>query len=230
LKTALKHYASPTLVLINAQENKNIVLGGALNIQSSNPSNPATVSMLEMNGNGLNALSASINQIKTDAMRRTVQGLLDAAGANASGEALLLRSAAGTATIGNIDETGAKAIEEQLVFASMWAGATRKEAGDRISVEADISYMSNPRTIKELTGLLAANIGNSGKPFLSRRNLYALAEKMHPGTLSTFEDNELQIEQEQTPESTGSTANFLSLFASMNQNDDDTDKNTTETP
>jgi hypothetical protein len=104
----------------------------------------------------------------------------------------MLRTAAGTASIGAIDETGALAIEEQLIFASIWAGSTLKEAGDRISVKADTSYMSAKGTVQEFVSLLSSNAA-TGQAFLSKRNLYAIIESLYPNILTNFDDNEIML-------------------------------------
>jgi len=72
-----------------------------------------------------------------------IVGMLESVGANTSGTAITLRTAAGTATIGAIDRAGAHAIEEQLCFAAKWSGMSREEAGENISYEVDTSYMAS---------------------------------------------------------------------------------------
>ena len=128
------------------------------------------------------------------ALRNTsIRELLDGAGANSSGDALQLRTASGTAMIATIDQTGARAIEEQLIYASMWAGATFEEAGGRISYKADTSYLSSDFQLQSVVSLLSVNaMADGGMPLLSKANLYAILEKSLPNTLTSFEDNESQ--------------------------------------
>lgn len=194
-KLALTNHARPTLVTMNAKSVNRLVLGGLLELQSQG-NNPASAVILETSGAGLNALSASVAKIKEDALRRTIQGMLDAAGANSSGEALALRTAAGTATIAAIDLAGARAVEEQLCFAAFWAGLTWRESGERISYSVDTSYINKSGTIAEFVGLMGANIGADGKPLLSRRNLFAIVSASYPNIVSSWDDNELQLESE----------------------------------
>lgn len=197
-KLALANHARPTLVVSNAKTDAHLVLGGLLKLESpAGTTNPAHAQILETTGAGLNALATSVEKIKSDAMRRTIQGVLDSVGANTSGTAIALRTAAGTATIGSIDRAGARAIEEQLCFAAVWAGATWDEAGSRISFEVDTSYMENDnRTVSEFVGLMAANIGADGKPLLSRKGLYRLLQMHYQGILPEWADNEIEIEMQ----------------------------------
>ena len=121
--------------------------------------------------------------------------MLESVGANTSGTAITLRTAAGTATIGTIDRAGAKAIEEQLCFAAVWSGMSWDEAGKNIGYEVDTSYMASQGTVQEFVSLMGANL-SMGAPFLSRQNLYSIVQKLHPSTLTDYEINELQKEEE----------------------------------
>lgn len=194
-KQALANHAKPTLVIANAQTQGKIVLGGMLKLASS-AGVQADAKILETGGAGLSALGQSVDRIKNDALRRTIQGMLESAGANSSGEALMLRTAAGTATIASIDLAGARAIEEQLCFAARWAGATEREAGEWISYTVDTSYMGDTATLQEVVSLLTANSAG-GRKLLSRQNLYAVLKKEFGDTISDYEDNELQVEEEE---------------------------------
>ena len=68
----------------------------------------------------------------------------------------------------------ARAIEEQLVFAAIWAGASAKEAGKRISYQADTSYLGSKFSLGEVTSFLVTN-GNL--KVLSNENQYAILER-----------------------------------------------------
>ncbi|MDO4587893.1 MAG: hypothetical protein Q4C95_11450 [Planctomycetia bacterium] len=111
------------------------------------------------------------------------------AGANSSGEAIQLRTSSGTSAIAAIDNAGARAIEEQLIFAAIWAGATRKEAGERISYLSDTSYLGTNFQLQSIVSLLEKN---SQTGLLSNRNMYAIINKAVPGVLSSYDDNEVQ--------------------------------------
>jgi hypothetical protein len=192
-KRSLVNYSSPTLVLSNMKATGKLALGGVMELQSERETN-SSVTLLETSGSGLNQFSACITQIKADALRRTVQGMLESAGANSSGEALLLRMAAGTATIAQIHTTAQNAILEQLCYAARWTGATQDEAAERIDYKVNTTYMGNATTLSEIVGIMAANHSVDGK-ILSKRNLYSLLQSVSP-ELSSYEDNELQIEEE----------------------------------
>jgi hypothetical protein len=195
-KQSLVNHARATLVICNAKPDDHLVLGGMLQLTSISPQFPASAQLLETSGAGLTQMGNCVDKVKDNALRRTIQGVLEAAGAGSSGEALMLRTTAGTATIAEIDSAGARAIEEQLCFAARWAGATLREVGDRISFKVDTSYMGNHATLQEIVSLITSN-RSSGRPLLSRRNLYALLAKREPDVLSSYEDNELQLEDEE---------------------------------
>lgn len=195
-KKALWNFASPTVCVANAKkpEDKQVKLGDLLWFQSAT-GNPVSVSLLETNGSGLAEMRNAKDEMKQALRNSSVRELLNGAGANASGDALMLRTASGTAMIASIDQAGAHAIEEQLIFASIWAGATPQEAAERISYKADTSYLATDFQLQSVVSLLTANgTADAGEPFLSKRNLYSVLEKSIPGALSSFEDNEYQIE------------------------------------
>ena len=193
-KQAMINHATPTLVTLNAKVPEDMSLGGVMSIVGDEGVK-ADVRMMETNAGGLAELGRCAKAVKEEAMRRTIFGMLESVGANTSGTAITLRTAAGTATISEIDRAGARAIEEQLCYAAVWSGMTWEQAGENISYEVDTSYMASQGTVQEFVQLMGANMA-MGKPFLSKRNLYAIAEKHHPKTLTSYEENELQIEEE----------------------------------
>jgi hypothetical protein len=193
-KQAMVNHATPTLVVLNAQMPENMTLGGVMSVVSAD-STKADVRMMETNAGGLAELGRSAESIRERAIRRTIIGMLESVGANTSGKAITLRTAAGTATVGEIDRAGARAIEEQLCFAAVWSGMSWYEAGESISYEVDTSYMASQGTVREFVTLMGANL-SMGEPFLSRQNLYAILQKLNPSTLTDWDDNELQKEYE----------------------------------
>ncbi|MDO4587975.1 MAG: hypothetical protein Q4C95_11880 [Planctomycetia bacterium] len=189
-KRAIQNHATPTLVVCNAAKpTEGVYLGGVIWTQSSG-NNQVSASILETSGAGLAEMRNAKESLKNSLKYSSIRDLLDGAGANSSGEAIQLRTASGTAAIAAIDRTGAKALEEQLVFASVWSGATFAEAGDRISFEADVSYLGTDFSLQTVVSLLQAN---QQTQTLSRQNLYSILEKSVPGTLSSFDDNEIQL-------------------------------------
>lgn len=101
--------------------------------------------------------------------------------------------ASGTAMIATIDQTGARAIEEQLIYASLWAGATVEQAGERINYKVDTSYLSTDFQLQSVVALLSANgQADNGRPLLSKENIYSILSKSLPNTLTSYEDNESQ--------------------------------------
>lgn len=193
-KTALQNHASPTLVVANADRpDPNIALGGVI-WPTSRGGLPITASLLETSGQGLAELRAAKNYTK-DALRYTsVRDLLEGAGANSSAEAIKLRTSTGTAAVAAIDRTGARAIEEQLIFASVWAGATFQQAMNRISYEADTSYVVTELQLQTVSNFIAQNEEHR---VLSRETLYRLLSKSLPGILPPYEDNDAQLIREQ---------------------------------
>ena len=194
-KQAMVNHATPTLVALNATMPDGMTLGGVISVLSEEGGKGADVRMLETNAGGLAELGRSAKSIKEEAMRRTIFGMLESVGANTSGAAITLRTAAGTATVGSIDSAGARAIEEQLCFAAVWSGMTWDQAGESISYTVDTSYMASQGTVQSFVSLMGANL-SMGTPFLSRQNLWSIVEKLHPGTLTDYETNELQKEDE----------------------------------
>ena len=194
-KQAMINHATPTLVVLNAKMSNDMTLGGVMSLIGEDGAKGADVRMMETNAGGLAELGRCAKSIKEEAMRRTIFGMLESVGANTSGTAITLRTAAGTATIGEIDRAGARAIEEQLCFAAVWSGMSWKEAGDNIGYEVDTSYMASQGTVQEFVSLMGANL-SMGAPFLSRQNLYSIIQKLHPNTLTEWEINELQKEEE----------------------------------
>jgi len=69
------------------------------------------------------------------------------------------------------------------------------EAGKNIGYEVDTSYMASQGTVQEFVSLMGANL-SMGAPFLSRENLYNIVQKFYPSTLTDYEVNELQKEEE----------------------------------
>ncbi len=188
-KIALKKHASPTLAVCNADsEPEKLFLGDAIYLRGI-AQNQASVSLLETSGSGLAEMRNAKDSLKESLKYSSIRDLLDGAGANSSGEAIQLRTASGTASIASIDRAGSRAIEEQLVFASMWTGSTQTEAGERIAYDADTSYLGTDFQLPAIVSLLQAN---QNTQTLSRVNVYSLLEKAMPGVLSSFEDNEIQ--------------------------------------
>lgn len=192
-KLGLYLHATPTLAVCNAaRESNDVRLGGVIWPRSSG-ANPVSVSILETNGAGLAELRNAKNELKSALKRTSIRELLDGAGANASGEALRIRTTAATASVATIDKTGGRAIEEQLCFASRWAGASVDETCRRISYRPDDSYVGAEFEMKAVVDLLKTN---EETRTLSNRNAYAFLEKAAPGVLPTFDDNEEQKLQE----------------------------------
>ena len=81
------------------------------------------------------------------------------------------------------------AIEEQLVYAAIWAGATPEEAMDRITFRADTSYLDSEVQLQSVVGMIQMN---QQTRTLSNEALYRLLDKAVPGVLPTYEDNEIQ--------------------------------------
>ncbi|MCL2306482.1 MAG: DUF4055 domain-containing protein, partial [Planctomycetaceae bacterium] len=121
----LYRHASPTLVLANAKpRSEKMTLGGVLSIESGNGGVPASAHLMETSGAGFNEMRSAMEEAENVMRYVSLRSLLDGAGANSSGEAIAMRAASGTASIADIDTSGARAIEEQLIFAAIWAGAS----------------------------------------------------------------------------------------------------------
>ena len=196
-KQALLNHATPTLVVSNAaKENTEIYLGGVIWAKGTGAL-PVDVKLLETSGEGIAEMREAKTAGKEALKYSSIRDLLDGAGANTTGEAIKLRTATGTAAIAAMDQAGARAIEEQLVFAAEWAGASHAEAMDRIEFTADTSYLENGIQLQSVISMLDLN-DRTGT--LSRESLYRLLEKAAPGVLPTFEENEQQKEQQKTIE------------------------------
>ena len=70
------------------------------------------------------------------------------------------------------------------------------ETGQSISYDVDTSYMASQGTVQEFVSLMGANL-STGQPFLSKRNLYGIVEKLYPSTLTDWDTNELQKENDE---------------------------------
>jgi hypothetical protein len=55
--------------------------------------------------------------------------------------------------------------------------------------------MASQGTVQEFVSLMGANL-SMGQPFLSQQNLYGILQKLYPSTLTDWEINELQKEDE----------------------------------
>lgn len=192
-KLGLYRHASPTVVVLNAEPNKEITLGSMLTLQSE-PNMPASVTILETTGSGLAEIRNALEDDESCLESVSLRTLLDGAGANSSGKAIEMRTASGTAVIASVDQCGALAIEEQLVYAAIWAGATREHAGERITFNADTSYLGADYTLAEVTNFITANAQTN---VLSRTNTYSVLASKMPEVISSFEDNEIQLEMGQ---------------------------------
>lgn len=196
LKTALFHCATPTLAVFDAdKESKDVRLGGVLYFQSSTASEKsANAKMIETSGAGIGEMRACKAAIIDSLRYSSIRDLLNGAGANSSAEALKLRVSPGTSIIAAVDKTGALAIEEQLCFAYVWADASnpraREDAAQKIAFDADCEYFPNEIQLQSVVQLLEAN---QRTQTLSNANIYRLLEKTVPGTLSSFEDNKIQL-------------------------------------
>ena len=189
-------HASPTLVLANykPRPDTQLTLGGVLAMEAGGNGNvPASASLMETSGAGLQEMRAAMEEAENVMKYVSLRTLLDGAGANSSGEAIAMRTASGTASIADMDQAGARAIEEQLVFAAIWAGASVKEAGERISYQADTSYLGSKFSLAEVTSFIVVN---AAQKVLSKENQWAFFEAVAPNLLTSFEDNQIQLLQE----------------------------------
>ena len=126
-----------------------------------------------------------------------------------------------------MDKTGARAIEEQIIYAAIWAGATFEEAYKRITFESDTTYLGQEFQIQSVVAFINAN---KDTKLLSKQNAYAILEKTFPGVITNFEDNEEQlISDEDGQFSTPATNAILNALAGVgggsNGNDEDEDEN-----
>ena len=193
-KMGLYQFATPTLVISNAkaseEKEKSVRLGGVLWLNSAaNSSHSATAQILETSGSALSELRNAKQELKDALQYTSVRALIGESGANASGDALKLRTASGTAAIAAMDKTGARAIEEQIRFAAMWAGATKDEATERITFEADTTYLGQDFQLASVVSFIQAN---EQSRILSKQNAYSILERTFPDVISSFEDNEEQ--------------------------------------
>lgn len=196
-KMGLYFHATPTLAVCNAaRESNSVRLGGVVWPRSAGGA-PVTVSILETSGRGLAELRNSKGELKETLRYSSLRDLIERAGANSSSDALRVRTTAGSVSIASVDKTGARAIEEQLCFASLWSGATVEETRARISYQADASYLGADVRLDSVVSLLTAN--NETRA-LSKRSVYSLLEKAAPGALPSYEDNEEQKEQDESEE------------------------------
>ena len=195
-KMGLYQFSTPTLAVMNAKRTENnIRLGGVLWLDSATSGPAASAQIIETSGSALSELRNAKQELKDALKYSSIRDLLDGAGANSSGDAIKLRTASGTAAIATIDKTSARAIEEQLRFAAIWTGATPEEAFDRITFEADTSYLGQEFQLQSVVSFIQANSQNK---FLSRQNAYSILEKTFPDVISNFEDNEAQMLSEES--------------------------------
>ena len=188
-KMGLYFHATPTLAVCNAsRESTDVRLGGVVWPRGSG-SVPVTVSILETNGAGLAELRNAKTELRETLRYASLRELIERAGANSSSEALRIRTTTGTASIAAIDKTGARGIEEQLCFASLWSGATYDETRRRIKYEPDVSYLGAEAPLDAVVELLKANHETG---VLSERSAYAFLERAAPGALPSYEDNQEQ--------------------------------------
>lgn len=199
-KMCLNNHATPTVVSKNLQlpkdaKSKKLRLGGWINLVSMGGNNDSNVWMLETSGSGMSEMREAKRETKETMQRQSVRATIEGAGANASGDAIRLRVNSGTASIGVIDQTGANAITEQLCFAKIWAGSTPEEAANDITFKCDTSYLGSNTTASEFIQLLSANSA-TGTPFFSNQTLWRIMESVMPDILPSYEDNEIQKEQD----------------------------------
>ncbi|MGI6401887.1 MAG: DUF4055 domain-containing protein [Thermoguttaceae bacterium] len=188
-KMGLYFHATPTLAVCNAtRESKNVRLGGVVWPRSAGAV-PVTVSILETSGAGLAELRNAKSELRDTLRYTSIRDLVERSGANSSSESLRIRTTTGSASIAAIDRTGARAIEEQLCFASLWSGASLDETRRRIAYTADVSYLGAEVRLDSVVELLRTNRETNT---LSDRSAYAFLEKAAPGVLPSYEDNEEQ--------------------------------------
>jgi hypothetical protein len=155
-------------------------------------------SLLETSGVGIESIRKAKEEIKSSLKFTSIRDLLDGSGANASAKALSLRADSGTANVAQIDATGGRALEEVLINAAVWLGATVEEACARIAYRPNTSYLAEDFQIAQVVQLLGANAAD-GSPFLSRRNLFKLVDAATGNLLGEYEDNEAEkIDQRET--------------------------------
>lgn len=226
-KMGLYQFATPTLVVTNAEKtDKDVRLGGVFWLNSpKNSSQSANAYILETSGSALAELRNAKQELKDALKYSSIRDLLDGAGANSSGDALKLRTASGTAAIADMDKTSARAIEEQIRFAAIWAGATATEAFDRITFEADTTYLGQDFQLQGVVSFLQANAQSR---MLSRQNAYSILERTFSDVISNYEDNEAQLMTEEDSALGAASSNPLlnalntfQIFDSKNTQDDE---------
>ena len=196
-KMGLYFHATPTLAVCNAaRESTSVRLGGVVWPRSAGAT-PVTVSILETSGAGLAELRNAKTELRDTLRYTSIRDLVERAGANSSSESLRIRTSTGSASIAAVDKTGARAIEEQLCFASLWSGATLDETRRRIAYTPDVSYLGADVQLDAVVELLKTN---QETKTLSERSAYAFLEKAAPGVLPSYEDNEEQKQETATSE------------------------------
>ena len=176
-----------------------MVMGGSLFLEPISGEAKGEIKFLETSGTGLNAMQLAEESFKASMRENSVDGLLESAGANASGEALKMRSETATSSFAMIDQNVARGIEQIIVYAAVWAGATWEEAFERIRFEADIRYVGSEIDLNSLISFLnhSETSRMSGtQERLSWPNLYALLEAATGGIISSLEDNQSQVASE----------------------------------
>jgi hypothetical protein len=159
LTQGLRFSSNPTLLIFNGEKKDELPLGAgvALWLNSNNRSNASpTAQFLEVSGAGFSAIQQEKTAIKTYADSYSTRAILSDAGANASGIAIATRGESGSASISEIDRTGAKGIEEQLVFACRWAGIDEEIIKNEIKYEVDTKYISDQLSTSDIVVLLGA--------------------------------------------------------------------------
>ena len=209
-KMGLYQFATPTLVVSNAKSNdNNIRLGGVIWLNSpANSTQAATAHIMETSGSALSELRNAKQELKDSLKYSSIRDLLDGAGANSSGDALRLRTASGTAAIAVMDKTSGRAIEEQIRFAAIWAGATKSEAFDRITFESDTTYLGQDFQLQNVVSFIQTNANTR---VLSKQNAYSILEKTFSGIITNYEDNEAQLISEEA-DGLGNTNPLMSAF------------------
>lgn len=193
-KLAIWNFASPTLIVKNVGTQEPVRLGEQLVLSDE----ASEASLLETSGVGIESIRKAKEEIKSSLKFTSIRDLLDGSGANASAKALSLRADSGTANVAQIDATGGRALEEVLINAAVWLGATVEEACARIAYRPNTSYLADGFQIAQVVQLLGANAAD-GSPFLSRRNLFKLVDAATGNLLGEYEDNEAEkIDQRET--------------------------------
>lgn len=179
---------------------KTVVTGGAMFLNSSKTAQGLTVDvkMLETSGNGLKEIREAYLLSLQSMSQSSLNGILEAAGANSSAEALKLRSETGTAAFGWIDKNISRAIEQVLYYAAQWAGATEEEANGRISYVPDTSYIAANMSLGEVIELIRLNqeLQMRGQG-LADKALHEILVSASDGRLPSYEENRMLLEEQQ---------------------------------